>query len=93
MEEVVEVWKRVTGWEVEAEEVDLQEMHERFQIPWEVLDAPRFIAEFGYTGSLEVMMPEQLEIRTKSYEEWLAGTNWEETLIKAQEELAGYREK
>ncbi|EAW20560.1 uncharacterized protein NFIA_029920 [Aspergillus fischeri NRRL 181] len=93
MEEVVDVWKRVTGWEVEAEEVDLQEMHERLKIPWEVLDAPRFIAEFGYTGSLEVMMPEQLEIRTKSYEEWLAGTNWEEMLIKAQEELAGYRDK
>jgi NAD(P)-dependent dehydrogenase (short-subunit alcohol dehydrogenase family) len=89
MGEVVDVWKRVTGWEVEVEELDLQEMHERFKIPWEVLDAPRFIAEFGYTGSLEVTMPEQLGIRTKSFEEWLAGRNWEEMIIKAEEELAG----
>lgn len=55
--EVVDVWKRVTGWEAEVEEVDAKAMHERFKIPLEVLDAPRFIAEFGYTGSLDVMMP------------------------------------
>ncbi|GFG18969.1 isoform 3 of NmrA-like family domain-containing protein 1 [Aspergillus udagawae] len=89
MAEVVDVWKRVTGWEVEVEEVDVREMHERFEIPWEVLDAPQFMAEFGYTGSLEVMMPEQLGIRTKSFEEWLAGRNWEEMIVKAEEELAG----
>ncbi|GIC94880.1 uncharacterized protein Aud_002210 [Aspergillus udagawae] len=89
MAEVVDVWKRVTGLEVEVEEVDVREMHERFEIPWEVLDAPQFMAEFGYTGSLEVMMPEQLEIRTKSFEEWLAGRNWEEMIVKAEEELAG----
>jgi uncharacterized protein YbjT (DUF2867 family) len=89
MAEVVDVWKRVTGWEVEVEEVDVREMHERFKIPWEVLDAPQFMAEFGYTGSLEVMMPEQLGIRTKSFEEWLAGRNWEEMIVKAEEELAG----
>ncbi|KAF4174888.1 hypothetical protein CNMCM8694_000646 [Aspergillus lentulus] len=89
MEEVVDVWKRVTGWEVEVEEAELQEMHERFKLPWEVLDAPGFIAEFGYTGSLEVTMPEQLGIRTKSFEEWLAGRNWEEMIIKAEAELAG----
>ncbi|RHZ50890.1 hypothetical protein CDV55_100925 [Aspergillus turcosus] len=82
--EVVDVWKRVTGWEVEVEEVDAQVMHERFKIPLEVLDAPRFIAEFGYTGSLEVMMPEQLGIQTKSFEEWLAGRNWEELIINDQ---------
>jgi uncharacterized protein YbjT (DUF2867 family) len=89
MAEVVDVWKRVTGWEVEVEEVNVREMHERFKIPWEVLDAPQFMAEFGYTGSLEVMMPEQLGIRTKSFEEWLAGRNWEEMIVKAEEELAG----
>ncbi|PKX93377.1 uncharacterized protein P174DRAFT_513768 [Aspergillus novofumigatus IBT 16806] len=89
MEEEVDVWKRVTGWEVEVEEVDVQEMHERFKIPWEVLDAPRFIAEFGYTGSLKVTMPEELGIRTKSFEAWLGGRNWEEMIIKAEEELAG----
>ncbi|KAF7179164.1 hypothetical protein CNMCM7691_008095 [Aspergillus felis] len=88
MGEVVDVWKRVTGWEVGVEEVDVREMHERFKIPWEVLDAPQFMAEFGYTGSLEVMMPEQLGIRTKSFEEWLAGRNWEEMIMKAQKELA-----
>ncbi|GFF27689.1 isoform 3 of NmrA-like family domain-containing protein 1 [Aspergillus udagawae] len=89
MAEVVDVWKRVTGLEVEVEEVDVREMHERFKIPWEVLDAPQFMAEFGYTGSLEVMMPEQLGIRMKSFEEWLAGRNWEEMVVKAEEELAG----
>jgi hypothetical protein len=86
--EVVDVWKRVTGLEAELEEVDAQVMHERFKIPWEVLDAPQFIAEFGYTGSLEVTMPQQLRIQTKSFEEWLTGRNWEELIIKGEQELA-----
>lgn len=35
-------------------------------IPWEVQDAPQFIAESEYTGSLEVMGPEQLSVKTLS---------------------------
>jgi NAD(P)-dependent dehydrogenase (short-subunit alcohol dehydrogenase family) len=93
MGEVVDVWKRVTGYEVATEEVNVQVMHERYNIPWEVLDAPQFIAEFGYTGSLEVMASEQLNVETKSFEKWLAERNWEEMIMKGEEALNDVSDK
>ncbi|EPS26066.1 hypothetical protein POX_c04442 [Penicillium oxalicum] len=87
MGEVVDVWRKVTGYEVVTEEVDVQVMHERHNIPWEVLDAPQFIAEFGYTGSLKVVSPEHLGVETKSFERWLADRNWEQMIKKGEEEL------
>lgn len=71
--EIVDIWSRITGKEVRFTEITTQEMHEKTQVPLEVLEAAPFISEFGYTFGLKVMEPSQLrcKLETKSFEQWL----------------------
>lgn len=90
MEEALDVWRRVTGKTAELVVLKPEEMHAQFGIPWEVLDGPSFIEEFGYTGGIEnVIHPSQLKtpVKTDSFEEWLSKSNWRDLLSGGKEEL------
>ncbi|KAF7589494.1 hypothetical protein BBP40_004248 [Aspergillus hancockii] len=90
MGETVDVWARTTGHEVELVEMEAEAMHDQFEIPWEVLDAPGFISEFGYAAGIEgVIHPSQLKVpvQTDSFEEWWKKRNWEEVLSGGKDEL------
>ncbi|KAE8146523.1 hypothetical protein BDV25DRAFT_143622 [Aspergillus avenaceus] len=90
MGEIVDIWSRAAGVEAELVEVDCAELNRRFGIPWEVLDGPAFIEEFGYTGGVEgIVHPSDLRgvVRTESFEDWLRKRDWEEVLKEGREEL------
>ncbi|KAF9889379.1 hypothetical protein FE257_007489 [Aspergillus nanangensis] len=89
--ETVNIWQRVTGQEADLVEVTVQTMHDQFGVPWEVLDGPAFIQEFGYTAGIEgVITPDQLARRpqTESFEEWLRKSDWEAVVSGAKQEMA-----
>ncbi|CAL5867562.1 uncharacterized protein PFLUO_LOCUS1781 [Penicillium psychrofluorescens] len=91
MEAIVEAWKKVTGHNIEVVEMDAETMGREFGIPMEVLDAPWFIDEFGYTGGIDGVIDHEglkVKVHTKSFEEWLEGQNWKEMLVGGQEQLA-----
>ena len=82
MQEIVEVWSRASGKEASLVEVTVEFMHQQFGIPMEVLEAPAFIVESGYSGSMKVTEPSELttKVQTKSYEEWMKGRDWKAIL-------------
>ncbi|KAJ5133795.1 uncharacterized protein N7443_004580 [Penicillium atrosanguineum] len=91
MEEIVEVWKKVTGHNIEVVEMNAETMRREFGIPLEVLDAPWFIDEFGYTGGIEGVIDHEglkVKVQTKSFEEWLEKQDWREMLAGGKEQLA-----
>ncbi|KAI5455972.1 hypothetical protein BGZ63DRAFT_429322 [Mariannaea sp. PMI_226] len=73
MDEAAKAWTKVTGEEVEIVQMNLQDMHEQLKIPFEYLDAIGFMIDFGYSGDVEVITPEQLKIKvkTQSHQEFL----------------------
>ncbi|KAJ5130894.1 uncharacterized protein N7515_006933 [Penicillium bovifimosum] len=76
IEEIMGVWSRALGKEVNVIEMTLQEMHEKTGIPLEVLGGPAFIDEFGYCAGLRnVIEPAQLKahVQGPGFEEWLKG--------------------
>lgn len=77
-QEIVDVWSRASGKEASLVTVTIDFMHEKFGLPMEILEAPAFIVESGYTGSMKVTEPSELstKVETKSYEEWLKGRDW-----------------
>ena len=81
-QEIVDVWSRASGKDASLVTVTVDFMHEKFGLPMEVLEAPAFIVESGYTGSMKVTEPGELSIRveTKSYEEWMRERDWKAIL-------------
>ena len=95
MEELVQVWSRVIGQEVNFVSMTTQAMHELIGLPLEALEAPGFIEEFGYMGGVEnAIEPHQLKskVQTPSFEEWLTKSDWKAMLTAAQVELEDYME-
>lgn len=95
MAEVGEIWSKVAGQSTELVVLSAEETNHRFGIPWEVLDAPGFIAEFGYTAAIDdVIHPSQLKVpaQTGSFDHWLRRSNWEGVLSGAKEELESVSE-
>lgn len=91
MREVVDLWKKVTGVEADLVSLTPAEMHASFKIPWEVLDGPAFIQEYGYTAGIEnVIHPRQLRNppQTDSFEDWLRKRDWEEVVSGGKKELS-----
>ena len=82
MQEIADVWSRASGKEVSLVEVTVEFMHQKFGLPMELLEAPAFIVESGYTGSMKVTEPGELttKVQTKSYEEWMKGRDWKAIL-------------
>ncbi|KAF5859100.1 hypothetical protein ETB97_003286 [Aspergillus alliaceus] len=92
IEEIAEVWSRATGHKADLVEMDLEEMHEKLGIPWEVLDAFGYIAEYGYAAGIEgVISPSQLKIpvQTDSFEEWLKKRDWKDVASRGEGEWDG----
>jgi hypothetical protein len=81
-QEFVDVWSSATGKDATLVTVTIDFMHEKFGIPMEVLEAPAFIVEFGYTGSMKLTEPSELitKVETKSFESWMNGRDWEAIL-------------
>lgn len=73
-EQIIETWSKVTGKQAVFVQMTMQEMHEQFGVPIEVLGGPAFIDEFDYCAGVEgVIEPAQLKSRVsvKSFEESL----------------------
>ncbi|KAL3471191.1 hypothetical protein BJX99DRAFT_266935 [Aspergillus californicus] len=95
LNEVVDVWARVTGKKAELVSVSAEYMNTEFGIPLEVLEAPRFIEESGYMGGIEGWIgPEGLRIpvQTDSFEAWLGKRDWRGILDAGEVELEGVKE-
>lgn len=76
VEEIMQVWTEVTGKEVQIVQMTTQDMHEKLNTPWELLDGLDFVNEHGYGHVLAkegIMEPSQLKNppKTKSYKTWL----------------------
>ncbi|KIL86105.1 hypothetical protein FAVG1_10500 [Fusarium avenaceum] len=74
MLEVIDVWSKVTGKEARFQSMTEEEMHQKTGLPYEVLDGPAYLDEYGYTEGVEgVITPEQLKkpIKTVGLEEYL----------------------
>ncbi|KAG0645816.1 hypothetical protein D0Z07_7777 [Hyphodiscus hymeniophilus] len=86
IQEMADVWSRASGREAIVVQVTIDFMHEKFGLPWEVLEAPKFVAESGYTGSMKMTQPDELtpRVETRSYEEWMMGRDWD-TILKTDE--------
>lgn len=81
--EAMDVWCRVTGKKSVLVEVTEEEMHKLTGLPYEVLDGPAHIGEFGYMAGVKgVIEPGQLRVpvKTRSYEEFLRERPVEELL-------------
>ncbi|KKK23152.1 hypothetical protein P175DRAFT_0519753 [Aspergillus ochraceoroseus IBT 24754] len=88
------LWSKVTGKPAELESVTPDFMHQQFGIPWEVLEGPRFIEEYGYMGGVGgYIVPSQLKARvnTKPFEQWLAEQDWDRILDSGRTELASMK--
>ncbi|KAF4973674.1 hypothetical protein FZEAL_9266 [Fusarium zealandicum] len=73
--EVLDAWREVTGKEAEFVQLSMEGMHELTGLPYEVLEGPAFIAEYGYVAGVEgIIFPEQLKskVETATYKEFLA---------------------
>jgi hypothetical protein len=89
MAEAVNIWSRVTGKEATIRTMTEEEMHHKTGLPYEVLDGPAYLDEYGYTEGIEgVIVPEQLKspVKTDSFEEYLAKQDME-TLLSFKYEL------
>ncbi|KAL4948909.1 putative hscarg dehydrogenase [Aspergillus filifer] len=94
MDEVVQIWERVTGGKAALETVSLSELYAASGVPIEALEAPIAIEEFGYmAGVEEYVLPGDLqnEVPTKSFEEWLAAGDWRSLRAKGVAELASIK--
>lgn len=81
--EIVDNWSSASEKEVSYLEVPLEVLHEKFGISKEMLDAPAFIAEYGYMGGVDGFIePFQLKkkVHTKSFKDWLRERDWEAVL-------------
>lgn len=75
-EEIINTWSKVTGKQTMFMQMDMQDMHEQFGVPIEVLGGPAFLDEFDYCAGISgVIEPAQLKSRVdvKSFEESLRG--------------------
>ncbi|KAJ5719891.1 hypothetical protein N7493_006769 [Penicillium malachiteum] len=75
-EEIISIWSKVTGREAVFVQMDMQDMHEKFGVPIEVLGGPAYLDEFDYcAGVPNVIEPSQLKSRVavRSFEESLIG--------------------
>ncbi|KAL4928955.1 uncharacterized protein BDV17DRAFT_298414 [Aspergillus undulatus] len=90
MDEVVQIWTRVTGGEAVLETVSIDDIYAATGVPIEALEAPRAIEEFGYMAGVEkYILPGDLrvEVKTRSFEEWLAASDWRGLRAKSEAEL------
>lgn len=74
MTEVVETWSKVTGKKAILRTMTEEEMNKKTGLPYEVLDGPAYLDEYGYTEGIEgVITPDQLKklVKTDSLEEYL----------------------
>ncbi|KAM0351419.1 hypothetical protein ACHAO7_008016 [Fusarium culmorum] len=74
MSEAVDIWRKVTGKKATIRTMTEEEMHQKSGLPYEVLDGPAYLDEYGYTEGIEgVITPEQLKkpVKTDSFEEYL----------------------
>jgi hypothetical protein len=74
IEQMMDVWTRVTGKTAKMFQMSIQDIHEKFGIPLEVLGGPAFVDEFGYCAGLQdIVEPAQLKshVQAKGFEEWL----------------------
>ena len=87
MSEIVDIWQRASGKEAVVRVFTLQQMHEILKLPMEVLDGVGFIEEFGYTGRVKLVEPNELSKRvvTKSFEEWMRERDWKEVLEQGEQ--------
>ncbi|KAJ5604540.1 hypothetical protein N7510_009694 [Penicillium lagena] len=72
LEQIIEVWEKVTGKKAAFVQMGLQELHEMSGVPLEILYAPAFLDEFGYCGGVDgVIEPAQLKakVNVKTFEE------------------------
>ncbi|KAF4993234.1 hypothetical protein FGRMN_6598 [Fusarium graminum] len=72
--EIIDIWSKVTGKEARFQQMTEEEMHQKTGLPYEVLDGPAYMNEYGYTEGIEgVITPDQLRkpIKTPSFEEYL----------------------
>ena len=79
----VDIWSKTSGQDVEFVFIPAEIMHQKFGISMEILDAPRFISEYGYMGGVENFIePPQLktQVKTRSFEDWMKGRDWKEVL-------------
>lgn len=96
VEAIVKAWSRATGKPAELVEVSTDYMHHELGIPREVLDAPPYIAEFGYMGGLDnVLYPKDLtvEVQTPSFTDWLDMQDWQQILDEGKKELTSVLDK
>ncbi|KAJ5497012.1 hypothetical protein N7463_008999 [Penicillium fimorum] len=83
IEELMKVWTRVLGKEVEFVQTTVKGMNEKFGIPVEILKGPAFVDEFGYSAGVEnIVEPAQLKSRVQSqtFEKWLKSQDIAELL-------------
>ncbi|KAI9661734.1 MAG: hypothetical protein M1821_008973 [Bathelium mastoideum] len=67
-------WSKASGKEATFVPITVQVMHEKFGMPWELLDTPQFLNDYGYRGGIDGLIePSQLKNvpQTKSFETWL----------------------
>ncbi|MCJ1332598.1 hypothetical protein MMC10_009291 [Thelotrema lepadinum] len=82
-EEIVAEWSKASGKEAIFVPISIETMHEKFGLPYELLDAPAYLSEFGYTAGIDgILEPHQLakKVHTQSFEDWLKERNWGELL-------------
>ncbi|KAK1148874.1 hypothetical protein N8T08_008759 [Aspergillus melleus] len=95
VEAIVKAWNHATGRPAELVEVSVDYMHQERGIPLEVLDAPPYIAEFGYMGGLDnVLYPRDLAVpvQTPSFTCWLNAQDWQQILDGGKAELTSVLE-
>ncbi|KAI0018393.1 NAD(P)-binding protein [Xylariomycetidae sp. FL0641] len=83
IKECLEAWARVTGKTADVREMTIGEMSSTFHLPVEILEAPGFIEEFGYTAGISgVIEPKQLKnkVSAPTFEDWLKTRPMEELL-------------
>jgi nucleoside-diphosphate-sugar epimerase len=83
IEEIIEMWSRVTGKKAKLVSLTLEQMHKRTGLPYEVLWAAPYIEEFGYMGGISNFIePPQLKKKlvTPSWEDWLKTRDMKELL-------------
>ncbi|RGP77776.1 hypothetical protein FLONG3_4070 [Fusarium longipes] len=74
MFEVVDLWSKTTGKKAVLKAMTDEEMHQKTGLPYEILDGPAYLDEYGYTEGVEgVITPSELKktIKTDSFEEYL----------------------
>ncbi|KAJ5081523.1 hypothetical protein NUU61_009787 [Penicillium alfredii] len=83
IDEIVSVWSRVIGEQVQLVCMTVQEMHDTMGIPIEVLEGPAFVGEFGYCAGVSgVIEPGQLRSRVQKrrFDDWLKDRDFRDLL-------------